>query len=144
VANMPAQASWYLADLVVEVRVEGYKRSVVHINTFLIEANSPEDAYEKAKEVGRGQNNAYDNPEGKRVTFRFRGIHNLAEIVDGVLEHGTEIRWRELQRMTEPGIRKLIPKKRDLVVFSPLKPRQVPDYTSKEVVEALREVGFDI
>jgi hypothetical protein len=144
VVNNPASASWYLADLVVEVRVEGYKRSVVQLNTVLVKANSPEDAYEKAKQVGRRYNHAHENPAGRRVTFRFRGIHYLAEIVDGVLEHGAELMWRELQRVTEPGIRRLIPKKQDMVAFSPLKSRQVPDYSSKEVVEALREAGFEI
>ncbi len=143
-ANIPASASWYLADLVVEVRVEGYKRSVVQINTVLIQANSPENAYEQAKQVGHRYNHTHDNPAGRRVTFRFRGIHQLAEVVDDVLEHGVEIMWRELQQMTEPGIRRQIPKKQDLVAFSPLKLRQIPDYSSKEVVEALREAGFEI
>ncbi len=50
-AYIPKDAEWLLAQHVEEIRVQGRKRNVVHINYVLIEAKTPEDAYRKAKLV---------------------------------------------------------------------------------------------
>jgi hypothetical protein len=44
---IPKDARWYWADLILEFTIEGDDRNVVHINTHLIEADSPEQAYQK-------------------------------------------------------------------------------------------------
>jgi hypothetical protein len=54
---MPKDARWYLADVVLEHTIEGDPRNVVHVNMHLIEADSPEQAYEKAVALGRGGRN---------------------------------------------------------------------------------------
>ena len=50
---IPEDARWYLADIVLEHIIEGDSRNVVHINTHLVEAESPVEAYEKAVGLGR-------------------------------------------------------------------------------------------
>jgi hypothetical protein len=45
---IPEGACWSLAALVLEYTIEGDHRNVVHVDTHLIEAESPEQAYEKA------------------------------------------------------------------------------------------------
>jgi hypothetical protein len=38
---IPKDARWYVTDLILEFTIEGDDRNVVHINTHLIEADSP-------------------------------------------------------------------------------------------------------
>ncbi len=49
---IPADARWYLADVVLEHRVEGGTENLVYVNTHLIEASSPDAAYDKAVALG--------------------------------------------------------------------------------------------
>jgi hypothetical protein len=71
---IPEVAQWYLADIVIEITVEGDPRNVVHTNLTLIRADSPEEAFGKANEWGRAGEQTYLNPAGARVVFRFRGL----------------------------------------------------------------------
>jgi hypothetical protein len=54
-AYIPEDAEWFLADLVVEFIIgdEDEEDRVVHINIVLVAANSAEEAYEKALELGK-------------------------------------------------------------------------------------------
>jgi Domain of unknown function (DUF4288) len=87
-AFIPKGALWYIADVVEELRVAGRKRQTVYINTILIKASSPEDAYVKSLKVGREANVSYKNMYGEKVDCRFRGLLNLnvihEELGDGV------------------------------------------------------------
>lgn len=47
----PKDAKWYLADLVVVIRVGQRKRVTVHVNTVLVRANTPGEAFKKAVEL---------------------------------------------------------------------------------------------
>lgn len=120
-AFIPKGALWYIADIVEELRVEGRKRQTVFINTFLIRASSPEDAYTKSLEVGRDANTSYKNMYGEKVDCRFRGLLNL-NVVHEELGHGCELFYKSKTRLTLIGIRRLITKKRDLAVFADIPP----------------------
>ena len=50
--DIPENAKWYLADIVQEITVEDDPHNVVHTNLVLIRADSPEEAYQKAMELG--------------------------------------------------------------------------------------------
>jgi len=41
---VPKDTRWYLADIVLEIIIEDDPRNVVHVNTHLVEAESPEQA----------------------------------------------------------------------------------------------------
>lgn len=69
---IPNNARWYVADLILEFTIEGGDRKVVHINTHLIEANSPEQAYQKATDLGRGGEREFANTDGTRVCVSFQ------------------------------------------------------------------------
>lgn len=86
---IPADATWYLAEIVEQIAVEGYPRFTVHTNTVLIRADSPEDAYTRAVELGTSHQMAYENPDGKQVTFTFRGLRELV-VIHEKLEDGAE------------------------------------------------------
>ena len=70
---IPQGARWYIADVVLEHKIEDDPRNVVHINSLLVEATSPEEAYDKAMKLGQADETEYPNTAGKPVTVRFRG-----------------------------------------------------------------------
>jgi Domain of unknown function (DUF4288) len=132
----PKDAHWFIGQLVEEFRVEGSKRNAVHINSVLIEASSPEQAYQKAVELGRQANNEYENPEGKKVVHRFAGLRNL-DVIYFPIEHGCEIMFEERLGVGPAALRKLVRKKNDLEAFRPVplrRPRGRPNYSSKEIM----------
>ena len=124
----PKGAKWYLADVVLEFIVQDDARNVVHINTVLVEASSPEDAYKKAIELGKSDQSEYLNTNGKKVKVRFRGLKELNVIHDD-LDHGTELTYREEVGLSEGAIKKLTRNKSKLGVFQEIMEKaDVPNY----------------
>lgn len=91
-AYIPKNARWYLADVVLEHAVEGDPRNVVHVNLHLIEAESPERAYQKAIALGQASEQVYANPDGREVRVTFRGLRDLNVIHDEGGRRGTRLR----------------------------------------------------
>jgi hypothetical protein len=136
VAYISEDAKWYLAELVLQITVEGDPCNVVHTNLVLVRADSPEEAHHKATELGVAGETSYENPDGKRVSIRFRGLHDLNVIYDE-LEHGAEILFSEDLSMDEAAIWKWVPAKEALGVFRPIAKSKGPDYSSGEVMRDL-------
>jgi Domain of unknown function (DUF4288) len=135
---IPDDAAWYLADLVEEIRVEGDPRSVVHINTVLVNAQSPEEAFTRACQLGQEAEQDYLNPSGRRVTFVFRGLRNL-NVIHDPLEHGGELCFSERVGLSDAEIRGLVRDKDSLGVFCAPEPLDRPDYSCGEALqEALK------
>jgi hypothetical protein len=143
VAYIPRNAEWYIAEIVEEITVEGDPRNVVHLNVVLVKASSPEDAYRSAMELGKQGQITYENPEGRTVVFRFRGLSQL-DVVHDPLEHGAELFFSEHISVPEERIANWLKTKEVLNVFQEIEPRKGPDYSSKEIVdEPLRLTGLD-
>lgn len=134
---IPKDAKWYLADIVLEITVENDPRNVVHTNLVLIRADSPEEAYQKAMELGTANEASWENIDGKHVTFRFRGLRDLNVILSSKLEHGVELSYNETIGMDEAAIQKWVTPKEELGVFSPISPSTGPDYRSSDIVEKI-------
>jgi hypothetical protein len=107
----------------------------VHINYVLVRAKTPEEAYREAMKLGKRANQRYENPDGRMVTHRFLGLHNLDAIFEP-LEHGCEIMFVERLGLSSASTRKLIRRKLQLEAFLPIRDRTGrPDYSSKEIME---------
>ena len=117
VAHVPLDARWYLADLVIQMDIEGDDYPLVHINTVLVNATDPEDAFTKAIELGKSEEMTYENTDHRQVRVRFRGLRELLVIYDE-LEHGAEMMFEERAGLGESEISALTTKKSDLSVFS--------------------------
>jgi hypothetical protein len=142
-AFIPPDARWYWADIILEHLIEDDPRNVIHINMTLIEAHSPQQAYEKAMALGRSQATSYKNTAGKKVRVKFRGLRQLDVIHDGLLD-GEEITWSRRIRQTPAQVRKLRTKKRQLNVFRPIEPEfNQPNLLSGDIVDQLVEQGFE-
>jgi hypothetical protein len=135
---IPKDATWYLAEIVMEITIQGDPRNVVHVNVTLVRADSPSAAYDRARELGEQGETSYENSHGQAVAIRFRGIRSL-EVIYEELEHGAELAYSERIAVPEEEIAKLITAKEQLGVFQPIMSSQGPDYGSREVrKEALR------
>src|SRR4051794_18031384 len=118
-AYIPAEAKWYLADIVEEFSIQGEPDNIVHTNLVLVRADSPEEAYDRAISLGQNSESNYTNSEGKLVTVRFRGLKDL-NVIHGELEHGTELAYNRRVGMSESELGDWVTPKEHLAVFRPL------------------------
>jgi hypothetical protein len=134
--HIPENAEWYLAGIVEEISVEDDPRNVVHENLILVRADSPREAYNRALELGKEHEISYENPSGKQVKISFRGLSSL-EVLHDKLEHGAELRFSEWVAMPEEKIVAMITPKEDLGAFRPIGHPTGPNYTSREIIQAM-------
>src|SRR5436190_1258095 len=120
---IPKDAKWYLADTIMEIKVDGDNGITIDSNLKLVRADSPEEAYEKALLLGEESEVVYDNLDGKKVTIRFCGLRDLYVIYEE-LEHGAEILYTEYEDVSSDDLAKMITPKEQLSVFAP---REVRD-----------------
>ena len=141
-AFIPEGARWYIAGLVLEHTIEGDRRNVVHVNTHLIEADSPEEAYRKAVAFGRTGEQDYANSEGKRVRVTFRGLRDL-DVIHDDLEDGAELFYEEAVDVGEVELGRWVKPKHALGVFLPRRAATGgPNYMPEEVMQMLEAEGF--
>lgn len=128
-------AEWYIADLVIELNIENDSRNVVMRLAVLVNADSHDQAYDRAMELGKQQRASYKNKENKTVTTKFRGLENLKAICDEPV-HGALIMSREDIDVKEDMIRQWLTPKEKLSVFTP--PPDIgdkPDYFPKTMAQ---------
>lgn len=118
-AFIPRDAVWYIAEVVLEITVEGATQNIVHINYLLVRADSPEDAYEKALRLGDEHETTYLNGDKKEVKTSFRGLRNLTVVYEA-LEHGAELLYEEKLGVKKEVINALVQPKEQLSVFKPM------------------------
>jgi hypothetical protein len=135
-------ARWYLADIILELIVEGDPLNLVQVNTHLVEAESSEQAYEKAMALGNGAVQEYANTDGKRVCVVFRGLREL-NVIHEPLEDGAELMYSETIGVPEEQLRGWITPKEQLGVFAPIEPRSDgPNSMPESVMRMLEAEGY--
>ena len=135
---VPANAEWYLAELVQELTVEEDSRNLVWRNLTLVHAHSPDEAHDKALSLGRAGDTEYLNPSGKQVTVRFQGISSM-DVIHDALEDGAELTFHSETNVAPERLRKLLHSKEELELFRPNKPLEGPDVASGEIVKEVQE-----
>jgi len=85
-------------------------------NLILIQAASPEEAYEKANQHGRDSENEI-RVNGKKGHFTFCGLKDLM-LVYNDLEDGAELEWYEME-LTRAQAKELTKQKEQLHAFNP-------------------------
>lgn len=141
-AYIPHDAKWYIAELVMECRIEGEPSNVVHVNIVLIRADSPDEAFEKAEQLGREGEDSYLNYTDQKVVWIYRGLRDI-NVVHDELEHGAELMFEEKIGISEDAVRNIITTKSLLNIFRPAQQDlSKPNYGCKEIMaEALRMIG---
>jgi catechol 2,3-dioxygenase-like lactoylglutathione lyase family enzyme len=97
-----SELGWYLADVVVRVSVEA-----VHVNTHLVRADSPGEAYAKAVELG-------EDSDGE-----FLGLAGL-NVIHEPLDDGAEIAFTERRGLSDRQVLALVVPREQLAAFEPL------------------------
>ena len=115
---IPESTEWFIGELVEEFQAADQPENLVHINTILIQADSPEVAYEKAITLGESANRVFTNSDGVDVRVTFRGLRGLYPVYDR-LEDGAELLYEKREGMSDEAIAKLVKPKEELAVFSP-------------------------
>lgn len=143
-AYIPKDAKWYIAELVMECKIEGESQNVVHVNIILIRADSPEEAFEKAEAFGREDESSYLNPKNQQVSWRYRGLRAL-NVIHDELEDGAELMFEEKIGIPEERLQKMIYPKHKLNVFRPIQPRDSsqPNYGCQEIIEEALKIIAD-
>lgn len=138
---IPKDARWYLADVILEHQIDGDTQNVVYVNTHLVEAGSPEEAYEKALALGRGVEREYKNSEGARIRVVFRGLREL-NVIHEPLEDGAELMYTVDTGVAEERLRGWIARKEQLTVFAPIAPRSGPNLMPESIMKKLDAEEF--
>jgi Domain of unknown function (DUF4288) len=137
-AFIPNGATWYIAQVVLEITVENESQNVVHINYLLVQAESPEHAYEKALRLGSEHETTYLNEDKQRVTIAFRGLRNLTVIYEP-FEQGAEILYEEKVDVSPEELHLLVRPKDSLGIFRPIERSPGPKYGSEEIRQEARK-----
>lgn len=135
-AYIPKDAKWYLAWLVQEIIVEDDPRNIVHINLMLVRADSPDEAYEKAIELGKASEISYENPDGKSVIHVFRGVKDM-NVIHDEFEHGAELNYEEKMGVSNDEIERMLTPKEQLTIFRPDEVSEKPSYIPRDIAEEL-------
>jgi hypothetical protein len=141
-AYIPEDAQWYIADVVLEHTVEDDPRNLVWVNTILVEANSPENAWQNAQQKGRSAESEYRNPDGKNVKCVFRGLRAL-HVIHDKLQDGSELMYEQHEGISEDEIQALITSREELAVFAPRQVQEnMPNILPERCMKILDELGY--
>jgi len=141
---IPKDAKWYVAELVMECRIEGESRNVVHVNIVLVRADSPEEAFEKAEQLGKEGEDSYLNHLDQKTVWIYRGLRDL-NVIHDELEHGAELMFEEKIDVSEDVVQGIITTKSQLNVFRSDEPgdSSKPNYGCKEIMEEVLRMVND-
>jgi Domain of unknown function (DUF4288) len=125
---------WFLAEIVLKVTNRSESTCRVHVNFVLVEATSAEEAYARAVELGRMENNTFENRVGELIDVEFKGLKNLHRIYERILSHGAELLYEELASCTEEDFAALVRPKHQMNAFEQPegRPKAADSSTGKE------------
>jgi hypothetical protein len=91
--------NWYVAQLVLESKVQDEPRPIVQIESILLHAESPNAAYEKATELCASPEHAYRNSSGVPVRQSYIGIHDIDNLQVEAPHDGLTLSVQRLDEM---------------------------------------------
>ncbi len=93
--------NWYIAEILEKCEPvdrdekKDLRRVTIWGNQYLIKAESPKKAFEKAVKIGRESEFKFTNPDNLEMEWIFVGIGYLLPIYEDVIEDGIEIMWTD-------------------------------------------------
>jgi len=108
---------WYVAQLVVESRVDEMPEPIVLIESVLFRAESPEEAFGKASLLCASTDHVYRNKTGKTVTQRYVGIHDIDDLQAERLEDEQVLQVRVVSNIPTRDASDLVREKSQLSLF---------------------------
>lgn len=108
--------AWYVAQLVVESRVEDVPESILLIESMLLRAESPDEAYAKATAICSSSEHGYRNKLGTPVLQRYVGVHNIEDLQVDEPEDGLVLGVHVVSSSLQPT-EKMVRDKNELSIF---------------------------
>ena len=121
VQKIKNNGDWYLAEVIERAEQKRMKnnspnrRCTTWINSILIKANSPGEAYDKALKIGRKDyETSYRTVAGNDIEWKVIGLANLISIFEDI-EDGAEVSWRSIGNISAKRGNELVKSKKELV-----------------------------
>jgi hypothetical protein len=108
---------WYVAEFLTEIRVENDPRIVGAIEITLFYADSPEEAYSKARARVDSPDHGYRNSDGSTVYVRYLGIKDLDNLQQRELEDDTVISVQLMPNISTEQLHTFVRNKQQLSLF---------------------------
>lgn len=85
---------WYVATLIIRCRVQNNEIGPWTCDEQIRVLRAPDSgvAYEKALQLGRSEEESYQNADGETVFWEFVGLADLEALFDSTIKDGTEIK----------------------------------------------------
>ena len=97
--GMASTNSWYAARLLFESAVEGNTdEPLCEESIRVFKAESPENAFKRATEIGRGADHEYTNELGQAIKWRFVEVIEVQDLCETELTDGVEVFSRLFRR----------------------------------------------
>lgn len=111
------RSRFYIAELVQECRVRGFKTSLVWVNIHLIKASSAKEAFSKALKKGKEHNARYRaGDKGRPAQWIFRGLRQLIPIYEKIAD-GAEIMFETYENVAPSAAKKMVRARKNLAAF---------------------------
>jgi catechol 2,3-dioxygenase-like lactoylglutathione lyase family enzyme len=107
--------TWWLADVVLRVMVEG-EAQAAHVNLHLVRAANADEAYAKAVELGRESEDDYVRSDGRRVRTSWVGLASLNRVHEP-LDDGAELGFAEQRAISDAALARLVRPREELAAF---------------------------
>ncbi len=118
--------TWYVAQLVIESRVEGVPEPILMIESVLLQAESPDVAYNKAMARCASSDHGYRNKTGAPVVQRYLGIHDIEDLQAERMEDEQVLLMQILPTAPQYDARLLLRSKSELSLFGGESPEFLP------------------
>ena len=93
--------NWYIVELIEKCEPvernenQDLRRVTTWGNHYLIKAESPEEAFDKAVEIGKECEFKFTNTDNLEMEWIFVGIGDLLPIYENIIEDGVELMWND-------------------------------------------------
>lgn len=115
---MRKNRSWYTATIILKCETDPHPLLLgewsCQQSIHLIRAESREEAFAQAEELGKAQECSYLNSDGATVSWKYIGMENLEELTTKRLTGGMEI-WGRIFHSSDPSA--LVCEKQNLSVY---------------------------
>lgn len=120
--------NWYIAEIIEKLEPvdrnenQDLRRVTTWGNHYLINATSPENAYDKAVKIGKEGEYVFTNTDKIQMEWIFVGVGELLPIYEENIEDGTELMWRDYGFISNRRTMKMPYEKSELM--KTIKPKQ--------------------
>lgn len=110
--------TWYIANFVIAIDVDGDDPHEYQIYNYLIQAESPDAAYEKCISLTPRLDDSIRNDFGEVENYKCIGLYNLDVVQDAVLEDGIHLSTIDILDVSGNPPKPRVRSKSELYVFT--------------------------